>query len=593
MFCINCGSKLEENSKFCHHCGHAVPLNKESVQRKEEKIDTTVQQVNHIDQVEVSTSVEPNGKALEVDDRLLSLFVGEKKKDYYLKKWAKGDRSWNWAAFFLSFFWLGYRKIYKPILIMMAIFLAIDLVVVLIGLDDTNINNAIGISVAVYFGIWGNFLYRKHASKHIKEMINQHQSDEIIERELKIRGGGSWKGVFVALGLFVSYLVLAMVIFMFVPSIPQFSEVNPVNTSLEIPVNQENTNEDIEAEITDFLHANIEALENEDLDEYMLMVYQGEDPSLYNQTQGMLEVMFESYDITYDISDIEFLTVSDQEVKVRLTQTSILVDGEEYQDNETIMIHTVKPQDGRWKFFESEIESVHYLDEEEEEVVTNTDQVVTSNDSPYIKLEADDMFDFRVTETIDVNNDGVFETVILQGAPEDGDSYLNENVEIIVEFDGGSTSVIVSAENAPSLYVYDIDQDGWMDLLYETGYRIHTVDMYLLGKEGLEYYTTFDGSVEDLRPYEVVTDSDTYTFNEAAATTTSFDEAINYYDQSCISCHGASLEGGVGPALYDIGSKLTQGEIEDVIINGQGIMPGRIVSESESEIIAEWLASLK
>ena len=21
MFCANCGSKIEENSKFCHHCG--------------------------------------------------------------------------------------------------------------------------------------------------------------------------------------------------------------------------------------------------------------------------------------------------------------------------------------------------------------------------------------------------------------------------------------------------------------------------------------------------------------------------------------------------------------------------------------------
>lgn len=62
---------------------------------------------------------------------------------------------------------------------------------------------------------------------------------------------------------------------------------------------------------------------------------------------------------------------------------------------------------------------------------------------------------------------------------------------------------------------------------------------------------------------------------------------------SCVSCHGGNLEGLSGPALDKIGDKLSEEEIHDVIINGQGGMPGGIVKGEEADAVAEWLAAKK
>lgn len=64
---------------------------------------------------------------------------------------------------------------------------------------------------------------------------------------------------------------------------------------------------------------------------------------------------------------------------------------------------------------------------------------------------------------------------------------------------------------------------------------------------------------------------------------------------SCISCHGgAELTGGMGPALNDIGARMSEDEIHDVIVNGQGGMPAGIIKdEAEVQAVSEWLAAKK
>jgi len=41
------------------------------------------------------------------------------------------------------------------------------------------------------------------------------------------------------------------------------------------------------------------------------------------------------------------------------------------------------------------------------------------------------------------------------------------------------------------------------------------------------------------------------------------------YQNNCASCHGQSLEGGLGPALDKIGSKMSKEEIATIIENGK------------------------
>lgn len=63
--------------------------------------------------------------------------------------------------------------------------------------------------------------------------------------------------------------------------------------------------------------------------------------------------------------------------------------------------------------------------------------------------------------------------------------------------------------------------------------------------------------------------------------------------QKCISCHGGNLEGASGPALDKIGAELSEEEIHDVIIDGQGGMPGGIIKGDDADAVAAWLAEKK
>lgn len=66
------------------------------------------------------------------------------------------------------------------------------------------------------------------------------------------------------------------------------------------------------------------------------------------------------------------------------------------------------------------------------------------------------------------------------------------------------------------------------------------------------------------------------------------------YANSCVSCHGDDLSGLSAPGLTQVGSSLSQDEIEDIIINGTDAgMPGGLTSVEEAQVLAEWLAEMK
>lgn len=60
---------------------------------------------------------------------------------------------------------------------------------------------------------------------------------------------------------------------------------------------------------------------------------------------------------------------------------------------------------------------------------------------------------------------------------------------------------------------------------------------------------------------------------------------------SCISCHGSSYEGGVGPSLID--TELDQAGIEEIIANGKGAMPGGLIEGENIPAMAEWILTLE
>lgn len=64
--------------------------------------------------------------------------------------------------------------------------------------------------------------------------------------------------------------------------------------------------------------------------------------------------------------------------------------------------------------------------------------------------------------------------------------------------------------------------------------------------------------------------------------------------KNCTSCHGGNLEGmGNTPALNDVGSRLSEEEILDIINNGRNAMPKGLLSGEDAEVAAAWLAQQK
>jgi cytochrome c551 len=70
-------------------------------------------------------------------------------------------------------------------------------------------------------------------------------------------------------------------------------------------------------------------------------------------------------------------------------------------------------------------------------------------------------------------------------------------------------------------------------------------------------------------------------------------DAEKIVNNKCTSCHGGNLEGGMGPALNDVGSRLDKDQILEIIQNGKGQMPADLVKGEEAEAVAEWLANKK
>ncbi|SDN08699.1 cytochrome c550 [Sediminibacillus halophilus] len=69
-------------------------------------------------------------------------------------------------------------------------------------------------------------------------------------------------------------------------------------------------------------------------------------------------------------------------------------------------------------------------------------------------------------------------------------------------------------------------------------------------------------------------------------------EAI--FQNNCASCHGGDLSGGAGPNLQEVGGRYSKDEIHEIIMNGtDGGMPAGLVSDSEADLLAQWLSEHK
>jgi len=162
------------------------------------------------------TSVAPEGD-------LLSAYVGPKNSAYYLGKFERFERgggnvSWHWPAFFLTSFWLLYRKMWlNAALYWFVLPISLSIVAGIAGSLSGNPESAAITTAAVYYGlyilltfivvpIYANWLYFRHAQKKVDKVTSQLATEQQQAAELA-RIGGTSKIVLVILPIILIVLI--------------------------------------------------------------------------------------------------------------------------------------------------------------------------------------------------------------------------------------------------------------------------------------------------------------------------------------------------------------------------------------------------
>ncbi len=115
-----------------------------------------------------------------------------------------------------------------------------------------------------------------------------------------------------------------------------------------------------DAQILGIITANLKAMEREDVDATMATI----DPSSsgFEMTKEMIKVIFEQYDLKYELSDLKVIKRSDKEAEVGFTQVTRKVAGPDFRNNKITGVHILRMKDGAWRIFSSQIKTTEYLD---------------------------------------------------------------------------------------------------------------------------------------------------------------------------------------------------------------------------------------
>lgn len=155
----------------------------------------------------------------EQGSELYAALIGEKNRDYYLKRFESFDDrgggiipSWNWAAFIFTGLWLLYRKMYAVFFAVLGISFISGFIIGILPLDSPL--NVIIFNVLWYFGfgIYGNFLYYGHSIRKIATAHATRFDEEKILSYIQSNGGVHVWVIWVFLGIPLTGILAAIFI---------------------------------------------------------------------------------------------------------------------------------------------------------------------------------------------------------------------------------------------------------------------------------------------------------------------------------------------------------------------------------------------
>lgn len=144
-------------------------------------------------------------------------FVGKNDDFYSAKKYEMNSGkfiSFNIGAAFFGLFWLLYRKMYIELVLLMA-FMLLETIVVGYYVEVQNVGHEVlgyydlggRIFYAVLLGFGANYLYIKYCARMIEKISMASTDEEMLNSDLRKRGGTSIVGVLIGVVFLVGIVV--------------------------------------------------------------------------------------------------------------------------------------------------------------------------------------------------------------------------------------------------------------------------------------------------------------------------------------------------------------------------------------------------
>ena len=177
-------------------------------------------------------------------------FIGHRTQQYYLKRFAQFDEQgylsakWHWAAFFITFPWLLYRKRYMDAIVYSVAgwsFIQLTITIVLVFVEfaamsfipdayQMPVRIAIAATIWLYWSFmvarWTDAYYYRMARREIADAIDNHPRDEAAQKlDLRREGGVSLFGLGLGFAIFAFALMVIKVQFLPIIAKPKENEV--------------------------------------------------------------------------------------------------------------------------------------------------------------------------------------------------------------------------------------------------------------------------------------------------------------------------------------------------------------------------------
>jgi Tfp pilus assembly protein PilE len=224
MLCPKCGASNDAAATFCTACGDVLPLPAGDLQQARRKSDGPI-------------DIGEYYKAA----------LGPKNQEYYLRQFARFDAegkagaTWHWPAFFVTFYWLLYRKMWLFALAYFVIpYLFFGLMGATAGVTNGSSNILVGTVYLLYIAcflflppMYANALYYNHCKKQIAATK---ASTTDVQRQLgELAGKGGTSNIVIIIILFFVFIaILGIVAAVAIPAYQDYTTKARVAQAYEL-----------------------------------------------------------------------------------------------------------------------------------------------------------------------------------------------------------------------------------------------------------------------------------------------------------------------------------------------------------------------